>query len=192
MVKDDEVEAVMKKAGVGLLEAAEAMERCSFQPRKALAMLDSQKRAREQAEKAEKKAREQQEAEAEEAERNARKAHEAKAHADAKKKSGGEEVDSGAAGVDYKPQSAFPSRDSSVGCAYLFPSFFAPSVPLSLRLAVPLSLPLSLARMFCLSRCAALLQMGLRALAHFAILAPLQHCTAACMRTHAREGTGCK
>jgi hypothetical protein len=34
------------------------MEKCTFQPRKALQMLDSQKRAREQAEKAEKKARE--------------------------------------------------------------------------------------------------------------------------------------
>jgi hypothetical protein len=58
-----QVEAVMKKAGVGLLEAAEAMEKCSFQPRRALQQLDSQKRAREQAEKAEKKAREQAEAE---------------------------------------------------------------------------------------------------------------------------------
>ena len=43
----------MKRANVGLLEAAEAMEKCSFQPRKALQQLDSQKRAREQAEKAE-------------------------------------------------------------------------------------------------------------------------------------------
>ena len=42
----------MKRANVGLLEAAEAMEKCSFQPRKALQQLDSQKRAREQAEKA--------------------------------------------------------------------------------------------------------------------------------------------
>jgi len=63
IVKDDEVEAVMKRAGVGLLEAAEAMEKCTFQPRKALQMLDSQKRAREQAEKAETKLREQAEAE---------------------------------------------------------------------------------------------------------------------------------
>ena len=53
--KDDEVEAVMKKAGVTLLEAAEAMEKSAGQPRKALAQLDSVKRAREQAEKAEKK-----------------------------------------------------------------------------------------------------------------------------------------
>eukprot|EP00277_Geminigera_cryophila_P018793 CAMPEP_0179437644 /NCGR_PEP_ID=MMETSP0799-20121207/21507_1 /TAXON_ID=46947 /ORGANISM="Geminigera cryophila, Strain CCMP2564" /LENGTH=436 /DNA_ID=CAMNT_0021218727 /DNA_START=163 /DNA_END=1470 /DNA_ORIENTATION=- len=58
-VSDDEVEEVMKRSGVGLLEAAEVMEKCEFQPRKALQMLESQKRAREQAEKAEEKAREQ-------------------------------------------------------------------------------------------------------------------------------------
>jgi hypothetical protein len=35
--KDEELEIVMKKvAGVNLLEAAEAMEKCAFQPRKAM------------------------------------------------------------------------------------------------------------------------------------------------------------
>ena len=36
IVTDEEVDAVMKRGGVGLLEAAEALDRCGYLPRKAL------------------------------------------------------------------------------------------------------------------------------------------------------------
>ena len=49
--EDDEMESVMERASVGLLEAAEAMAKCNFQPRKALNMIDSQKNAELAAEK---------------------------------------------------------------------------------------------------------------------------------------------
>ena len=111
--QDTEVEQVMKRAGVGLLEAAEAMEKCSFQPRKALQMLDSQKRAREQAEKAEKKAREPLQAEADEAGSGKVKN---RGEPEGKKKGGDEDpppdASSAASGVDRRPESAFPSRHS--------------------------------------------------------------------------------
>jgi len=110
IVKDDEVEAVMKRAGVGLLEAAEAMEKCTFQPRKALQMLDSQKRAREQAEKAETKLREQAEAEVASAKMKNRGEPEPK-----KKIIADELADVGSlspASVEIRPESAFPSRHS--------------------------------------------------------------------------------
>lgn len=41
VVKDPEVEIIMKRANVGVLEAAEAMEKCAYQPRKALQILAS-------------------------------------------------------------------------------------------------------------------------------------------------------
>lgn len=117
----------MKRAGVGLLEAAEAMEKCSFQPRKALQMLDSQKRAREQAEKAEKKARDQVEADADDS--GSGKQDEAasgklknRGEPESKKKAGEEDAAdaadalasaaAAAAGVERRPESAFPSRHS--------------------------------------------------------------------------------
>ena len=126
-MQDTEVETVMKRAGVGLLEAAEAMEKCSFQPRKALQMLDWQKRAREQAEKAEKKARDQVEADADEA--GSGKQDDAgsgklknRGEPESKKKVGEEDApdaadasasaSAAAAGVERRPESAFPSRHS--------------------------------------------------------------------------------
>jgi hypothetical protein len=49
--EDDEMESVMERASVGLLEAAEAMAKCHFAPRKALSMIESQKNAELAAEK---------------------------------------------------------------------------------------------------------------------------------------------
>jgi hypothetical protein len=131
-VKDEEVEAVMKRAAVGLLEAAEAMEKCSFQPRKALQQLDSQKRAREQAEKA--AAKEREKAEVLEAETTKTKELEAETtklftkdkdggEAEVKKKVHDIATDGvsplaaptaapSAAGAEHRPESAFPSRHS--------------------------------------------------------------------------------
>jgi hypothetical protein len=43
--EDDEMESVMERASVGLLEAAEAMAQCNFRMRKALNMIESQKNA---------------------------------------------------------------------------------------------------------------------------------------------------
>ena len=40
--EDDEIEAVMERTSVGLLEAAEAMQTCDFQPRKAKLFIESQ------------------------------------------------------------------------------------------------------------------------------------------------------
>jgi len=68
--EDDEIEAVMERTSVGLLEAAEAMQTCDFQPRKAILFIESQTNA---ALAAEKKAAEQAYKEIEqEQEKNAR------------------------------------------------------------------------------------------------------------------------
>jgi len=121
-VKDEEVEAVMKRAAVGLLEAAEAMEKCSFQPRKALQQLDSQKRAREQAEKA--AAKEREKAEVFEAETTKLPTKDKdRGEAETKKKIHDIATDGvsspvaptgapSAAGAEHRPESAFPSRHS--------------------------------------------------------------------------------
>eukprot|EP00288_Rhodomonas_lens_P009226 CAMPEP_0177724748 /NCGR_PEP_ID=MMETSP0484_2-20121128/18889_1 /TAXON_ID=354590 /ORGANISM="Rhodomonas lens, Strain RHODO" /LENGTH=649 /DNA_ID=CAMNT_0019237227 /DNA_START=27 /DNA_END=1973 /DNA_ORIENTATION=+ len=50
VVKDPEVEIIMKRANVGVLEAAEAMEKCAYQPRKALQILASMQQAKAKAE----------------------------------------------------------------------------------------------------------------------------------------------
>jgi N-acetylmuramic acid 6-phosphate (MurNAc-6-P) etherase len=49
--EDDEIEAVMERTNVGLLEAAEAMQTCDFQPRKAILFIESQTNAGLSAEK---------------------------------------------------------------------------------------------------------------------------------------------
>jgi len=43
--EDDEIEAVMERTSVGLFEAAEAMQTCDFQPRKAILFIESQTNA---------------------------------------------------------------------------------------------------------------------------------------------------
>ena len=104
VIKDDEVAAVMKRAGVELLEAAEAMDKCLFQPRKALQLLESQKKAREMAEKTEKKAKELAEAEAEAAQERAK-----SRGSDAKSK---EDEAAKLAEISRQSQGAFPTREA--------------------------------------------------------------------------------
>eukprot|EP00960_Hanusia_phi_P074189 768177-Hanusia_phi.AAC.9 len=50
IVIDEEIDAVMKRGGVGLLEAAEALDRCGYLPRKALQLVDSIQKAKAKAE----------------------------------------------------------------------------------------------------------------------------------------------
>jgi hypothetical protein len=45
ILEDDAIQALMERANVSLLEAAEAMEKCSFQPRKAYMLIESRENA---------------------------------------------------------------------------------------------------------------------------------------------------